>query len=422
MSVALVRYPATLALPAIAGALVALSLAARTPYLAAVLACVAVLAALTVWTWAALPVAVVGGSATSAALGLEGVTAVVAVHAGLLALGFLALGLRRAIDASWSRVATPADLPMLVLAAAVALGAGYGLVVGNAPRDVMVAVYHIGVIPIYFLLGVLTLSSRRRLEAAGALFVAGAALLAIVEIATPGRHGGLLSALALFPTLVSAGTSRGGRRWLLLAVAGLLGLDVLLSGYRSIWLATTVGLIVLLARRASGLRSTVLLALACGLAVAALTFELTSALGARGGAVVAALEESSGYRLPEARIGLAAFLANPIAGEGLGQVSEDVYVATFGVTDVGPVYHALYVTLLANGGVLAIALLLWPLVRAFRHAWRSQSVHVHASLALLAGFLAAACFAAPTDGHWELGLLAAVALIAARLDCQGDPR
>jgi hypothetical protein len=420
VNVALIRYPAALLLPAAAGGLAALALAAPSPHMAAALGCLTILGGLTVWPWAALPVAVIGGSAASTALAVEGVSSVVAVHMSLLALGFLGLGLRRAVDPSWRRVPTPADVPMLVLAAGVALGAAYGFGVGNAPHDVVVASYQIGVIPLYFLLATLTLSSRQRLHAAGALFVAGAAILALTEIATPGRHGGLLSALALFPTVAAASSARGGRRWALLAVAAVLGLDVLLSAYRAIWLATAVALIVLLAWRASRMRSTLLASLACVMAVASLTFGLSSALGARAEVVGAAFEESSGYRLPEARIGLEAFLAQPIAGGGLGQVAEDVSVDTLGVTDVGPVYHAFYVTLLANGGLVAIALLMWPLLRAFRHARRSRSVHVHAATALLAGFVIAAAFAAPTDGHWELGLLPAVALIAVRLEAGGS--
>jgi hypothetical protein len=416
VSVALVRYPAALVLPAAAGGLVALALTAPTPHMAAALGGLTIVGALTIWPWAALPVAVIGGSVASTALGVEGVTSVVAVHTGLLALGFLALGLRRAVDSSWRRMSTPADVPMLVLAAGVALGGAYGLAVGNAVHEAMVAAYQIAVIPIYFLLATLTLSSRQRLQAAGVLFVAGAATLALAEIATPGRHGGLLSVLALFPTVAAASTARGGRRWVLLALAAALGLDVLLSAYRAIWLAAAVALIVLLARRASGMRSTLLVSLACVLTVAFVAIGLSSAVGARAELVGTALEESSGYRLPEAGIGLQAFLAQPIAGEGFGQVTEDVYVDTFGVVDVGPVYHVFYVTLLANGGLMAVALLMWPLLRAFRHAWRSRSAQVHASLALLAGFVAAAAFAAPTDGHWELGLLPAVALIAVQLE------
>jgi hypothetical protein len=420
VSVALVRFPAALVLPAAAGGLVAIALAARTPHMALTLGGLTILGALTVWPWAGLPVAVIGGSAASTALGIEGVTSVVAVHTGLLALGFLAVGLRRAVDTSWRRMATPADTPMLMLAAAVALAAVYGVAAGNGAHDVMVAAYHIGVIPTYFLLATLTLSSRQRLHAAGVLFVAGAAVFALVGIATPDRHGGLFSLLALLPTVATASRARGGRRWLLLAVAAVLGLDVLLSAYRAIWLAAAVAAVVLLARRGSGMRSTLLASAACLVAVASLATGLSSGIGARAELVSAAFEETSGYRLPEARIGLEAFLAQPLAGGGLGQVTEHVSVETLGVTDVGPVYHVFYVTLLANGGLMAIALLMWPLLRAARHARRSRSAHVHAALALLAGFAAAAAFAAPTDGHWELGLLPAVALIAARLDASGD--
>lgn len=416
MSVALVRYPAALALPAAAGGLAALALAARTPQMAVVLVCITIISALAVWPWAALPVTVIGGSSASEALGVEAVGSVVAVHAALLALGFVAVGIRHALDPSWRRISTPADGPMLVLAAAIPLGGAYGLAAGNVSHDVMVAAYQIAVIPTYYLLATLTLSSPERLRAAALLFVAGATVLALTELAAPGRHGGLFSVLALIPTIAAASAARGGRKWLLLSVAAVLGIDVLLAAYRAIWLAAGIALLVLLARRASGMRRTLLASLTGVLVVAFLGVGLSSSFGARADLVGAGLEESSGYRLPEASVGLAAFLDNPVAGAGLGQVTNDVSLETFGVTDVGPVYHVFYVTLLANGGLAALALALWPLLRTIRRVWRSRSRHVSAALALLAGFIGAAAFAAPTDGHWELGLLPAVALIAARFE------
>lgn len=410
------RYPAALALPAVAGGLAALALAARTPQMAAVLVCITIVAVLAVWPWAALPVTVIGGSSASEALGLEAVGSVVAVHTALLALGFLAVGIRRSLDPGWGRISTPADGPMLVLAAGIALGGAYGLAAGNVPRDALVAAYQIGVIPTYYLLATLTLSSPQRLRAAAILFVAGATVLALTKLAAPGRHGGLFSVLALIPTIAAASNARGGRRWLLLAVAAVLGIDVLLAGYRAIWLAAGIALLLLLARRTAGMRATLLASLAGVLVVVFLGAGLSSSFGDRADLVGAGLEESSGYRLPEARVGLDAFLSNPIAGAGLGQVTNDVSLETFGVTDVGPVYHVFYVTLLANGGLAVLALVLWPLLVAIRRVWRSRSSHVSGALALLVGFIGAAAFAAPTDGHWELGLLPAVALIAARFE------
>jgi len=422
MTARVIRYPAVLTLPAAAGGLVALAAAAPTPHLASALSCLVVVVGLAIWPWAALPVAVIGGFLVSSALGRDEVDSVVAVHAALLALGFLAVGLRRAADPTWRRVDTVADGPMIALACAVVLGAAYALVIGNDAYDVMVATYHVGVIPAYFFLGTLTLSSPRRLRAAGVVFVTGATAIALAEVATPGRHGGLFSALALIPALAAASRVDGGRRWLLVAMAAVLGLDVMLAAYRAIWVATAVALLLLMAARVSGLRATVAWTLACGLAVAFVAGGAASNFESRTEVVAAAFEQSSGYRIPEARIGIETFLANPIVGDGLGQVSHHVFIEGFGITDVGPIYHTFYVTLLANGGLVVLGLVLWPLVRAFNRARRSTSVQAQAFAAALAGFAVAAAFSAPTDGHWELGLLAALALIAARFPQQERAR
>jgi O-antigen ligase len=131
--------------------------------------------------------------------------------------------------------------------------------------------------------------------------------------------------------------------------------------------------------------------------------------------VRAEVYEPSGYRISEARVGLHAFLASPIVGQGLGQVEPDRFLRDFGVTDVGPVYHVFYVGVLANAGLVGLALLLWPLARARGREWARdrQSLGFRA---LLVGFAAAAVFAGPTDGHWELGLLPALVLLAKRFE------
>ncbi len=109
-------------------------------------------------------------------------------------------------------------------------------------------------------------------------------------------------------------------------------------------------------------------------------------------------------------MGMPAFLEEPLAGRGLGQVERQVFLPGFRVTDVGPVYHVFYVMLLANGGLIGLALLAWPLAVAARR--RGDRTLAYRSL--LAGFVVAAAFAGPTDGHWELGLIPALILLSDR--------
>jgi hypothetical protein len=419
MTVGALRLPAALALPAGAGGLAAFVLGSQPSAVAVLLllACAGGVA-LVLWPWAALPAAVLGSAVASQALGLSRVGPIVAVHVVLLAAGFLAAALRRALDPAWgARVAAPADLPMLVLAAGVVLGAAFGLARGHEAHDVVVAAYEIGVVPAYYFLATHTLTTPARLRGAGVLFVVGAAALVVAGLGDGGRHGGLFAALALAPILAASAAASRGRRGLLLALAGLFALDVALSAYRALWLAAGVALVVQLVTGASRLRRTAV----AGIAVAALAAGVLALANADGfasrvEAVTAAVGEPSGYRLPEAAVGWEAFRADPVLGDGLGQAEPDRFLPGFGVTDVGPVYHVFYVMLLANAGVVGLALLVWPLATALRRARGERSGQAAAFRALLVGFLAAAAFAAPTAGHWELGLLAAVALLAARFE------
>jgi hypothetical protein len=414
------RHSAALALPAAGGTLATLlAVTFPAPVAAAALAGPAALAALVVWPWAALPVAIVGGALAAQVLGLEGVAAVTAAHIGLAGAGFLAVGLRRVLDPAWGvRVATPADRPMILFGALVALGSAYGLAVGHAPDRVLLAAYELGVVPAYFFLATVTLTSPRRLGYASVLFAAAALVTLLVELPLEGRHGGLFSALALLPALLAAARVTDPLRFrLLIASSTLFALDVALSGYRAIWLATGLALLVLAASRVPRL-----------LRVSALAFTLAALVGMgvalahpdtaaeRAGVVGSSLGQSAGHRLPEAQVGWDAFLSNPLLGAGMGQVEPDVFITGFGVTDVGPVYHVFYVMLLANVGLVGLALLLWLLASAVRGVPASGEGLVLAFRALLVGFVAAAVFAGPTDGHWELGLLAALTLLAARFE------
>ncbi|HZC28119.1 MAG TPA: O-antigen ligase family protein, partial [Gaiellaceae bacterium] len=371
-------------------------------------------AALVRWPWAALPFAVIGGGAAAQLLGATHVGAIVAVHAILLALGFGTALARARFDPAWHRVRTPADLPMLVLAAAVPVGAAYGLTVGNAPHHVVVAAYEIGIVPAYFFLATVTLAAAGDRRRAGLLFAVGAGAMALVGLMQTGRHGGLYSLVALVPVLAAASTASGSRRRWLLSLAALLALDVVLAGYRAIWVAAVVALAVALVRGSGAVRRTVV-SCAVGTALLGATLVLAgpNAVGARAAVAASELTKSAGYRLPESAVGWHVFLGNPLVGGGFGHVEPNRFIPGFGIVDVGPIYHAFYVTLLANAGIVGLALFAWPLVRALRSCVEAREPALPFR-ALLLGFAAAAVFAAPTDGHWELGALIALPLLAGR--------
>jgi O-antigen ligase len=150
--------------------------------------------------------------------------------------------------------------------------------------------------------------------------------------------------------------------------------------------------------------------------VAAVMFGLNTELRDRTSVVGEALQRTSGYRLPEAAVGLDVFVSRPIFGAGLGQTTPRVYIPGFAVTDVGPVYHAFYVLILANLGIIGLCVVAWPILRT---VWTGLSGPGGMSLAFAAlscGFLAAALVASPADGHWELGLLPALTLLTNRQD------
>jgi hypothetical protein len=107
------------------------------------------------------------------------------------------------------------------------------------------------------------------------------------------------------------------------------------------------------------------------------------------------------------------FSAQPLFGAGLGQRTPQIYIPGFAVTDVGPVYHAFYVLLLANLGIVGLCLVIWPILRCTWVGLRDRSGPGLAYAGLTAGFLAAALVSSPTDGHWELGLLPALTVLTA---------
>ncbi|WP_338894354.1 O-antigen ligase family protein [Streptomyces sp. TG1A-60] len=373
------------------------------------------LVTLVLWPWAVLPVGIVGGVAATKALGTSDVTFITVLHIGVLAIGCLALLVRRAASAADDRPRrTAVDQAMALLAVIALAGALFGLARGHALHQVLIATYHLGVIPAYFFVTTHTLTNARRMRAAAVLYVTGAAALAAVELTMPGRHGGLLSVLALVPLLVVAGRTRGWRRVGLGALITLFAADTAVAGYRAMWLAAGVGLLVLLVRGTRRVRLSVALAaigattlVVCGAAVSA---------GLRARILLSGehLDETAGYRTPEATVGLRVFADWPLTGAGLGQTTRDVYLPTFKITDVGPTYHVFWVMILANLGLVGLIAVLWPLLRPLRAALAVREGVPLAFGALLCGFLAAAAFAGPTDGHWELGLLPALTLLTTR--------
>jgi hypothetical protein len=77
-------------------------------------------------------------------------------------------------------------------------------------------------------------------------------------------------------------------------------------------------------------------------------------------------------------------------------------------------------------GLLGLAVTLWPILRAAKAGMATRDGYALAFSCLTCGFLAAAAFAGPSDGHWELGLLPALALTAARAErpptCSLNPK
>lgn len=378
------------------------------------------LVAFILWPWAVLPVGVVGGVAATKVLGNSDVAFVTALHVGVLAIGCLALLVRRAASAADDEPRrTSVDQAMALLAVIALAGALFGLARGHALHQVLIATYHMGVIPAYFFVTTHTLTNERRMQAAAVLYVTGAAALAAMELTMPGRHGGLLSVLALVPLLVVVGRTRGWRRIGLGALIALFAADTAAAGYRAMWLAIGVGLLVLLVRGTRRVRLSVImgavgatLLVLCGAAVSA-------GLRARISLSGEQLDETAGYRTPEAMVGLRVFADWPLTGAGLGQTTRNVYLPTFKITDVGPTYHVFWVMILANLGLVGLVAILWPLLRPLRAALAVRDGAPLALGALICGFLAAAAFAGPTDGHWELGLLPAMTLLTTRTGTTG---
>ncbi|MEB3369995.1 O-antigen ligase family protein [Saccharopolyspora mangrovi] len=365
------------------------------------------------WPWAVLPVGIVGGVIATKVTGETDVATIVLVHTGILVAGCLALLARHLTSSAEDGPRrTIADGPMALLGAVVAVAALYGLARGNAAQSVLIATYHIGIIPAYFFAATHTLTNPHRLKAAGVLYIAAAGALAAVELTMPGRHGGLLSVLAIPMLLIAASRVRGWRQGGLISLIALFTTDVILASYRAMWLAFGLALLILLVRGTARVRRSALIGIGTGALFLATASVASAGLHRRAAVLAEYVDDSSGYRLSEMYVGLRVFSDRPLIGEGLGQTTPQVYLPDFMITDVGPTYHVFWVMILANLGLIGLVVVLWPLWRALRAGWVERDGHALAALALTCGFVASACLAGPTDGHWELGLLPAIILLA----------
>ena len=362
------------------------------------------------WPWAVLPVGLIGGAVVSALLGQDDVRGIALTHTALLLAGCAALATRRLVGAEDKRPRPPGQSAMLAVLVVAALGAVYGLAVGNAASQVLVATYLVAVIPFYFLIAMYTLATPNQRAQAGLLYVIAIGMMTALEFGAPGRHGGLLSLIPIPPLVVLAGQHRGWRRWAAAFAAAVLATDVVLASYRGVWLAGGVAVLIMLVRGGRVVRHGLVAAMAVAGPLAGLVV-LAGGLEERASVIGLAVGRSAGYRLPEAAVGWDVFARQPLFGAGLGQTTPQIYIPGFEITDVGPVYHAFYVLLLANLGIVGLCLVIWPIVRSAWAGFARREEMPVAYAALTCGFLAAAFFSGPTDGHWELGLLPALTLL-----------
>lgn len=390
--------------------------------LAVALLCAVVFA---VVPWAMIPVGIFGVALASSAVGADNVRTVVIVHAVPLAAGCAALLARRLAGLDRGHYRLPRyGIAMIVVLAVAAAGAIYGLAAGNAPMQVMVAGYQVAVIPAYFFIAVFSLAEPDWRRKAAALFVIGLGVITMIQFDLPGRHGGLMSMFAFPPLIVLAGRTHGWSRVGYAGLAAVFAGDVALSAYRGLWVGSLVAVLVLILRGGRPVRQGLIatgIAAACGVAAVSTLRAVGRLTGDRIGLVIESLDRSAGYRLPEATIGLDVFAGRPLFGAGLGQTTPNVYVDGFRVTDVGPVYHAYYVLLLANLGIIGLCAVLWPVLRAMVDGLRERDTLPLAFAALICGFLVSAAFAGPTDGHWEWGLLPALVLLTRPDPVAGPP-
>jgi len=367
------------------------------------------------WPWAVLPVGVLGVTVAAVLADRTDVRSIVVIHMVTLAAGAVALVTRRAFgadrDASIPRLYIGS---MATIVGVVAIGAVYGLALGNELNDVVVGGYQVIVVPMYFVATILTLDTEQRRRHAATLYIATIGVLTVLELATPGRHGGQMSLMPIPLLIVLAGRARGWKRVGYAVLAVELAADVVLASFRGVWVAAGIAVAVLavcgdrVVRR--GLAA-VTAASVIALATFGIVVGLSSGLRERASVVGDVLGRSAGYRASESRIGWEVFLSRPLFGGGTGQSTAPTYLPGFEITSVGPTYHSYFILLLANLGVIGFCAVLWPIVRSIWTGGTSSQPVPLAFAALTSGFLVAAAFSGPTDGHWELGVLPALTLL-----------
>jgi hypothetical protein len=185
---------------------------------------------------------------------------------------------------------------------------------------------------------------------------------------------------------------------------------VVLFGTAWIWLTATLATLVVLAAASRRIRVQVLTTLTAAAVLAVVAAVARPDLAERLDALPAELEAAwLGIRAPAWSVALNVFTHNPLVGEGLG-------LSTSG---------GFWVGLLASLGLVGAAVVAWPLLTSMLRGIAASGVLRRDSFAfvfatLTCAFSIGAAFAAPVDGHVELGLLPALTLLLAAGTSPGD--
>jgi hypothetical protein len=346
------------------------------------------------------------------------------------AIGIIATSLRN--SRRFQRVRTPADLPALALVGYTACAAVYSYLVAGYDVDwIAVTGYHLAQFALYHFLVTITLSRPEAFRRAAIIVVVSSSLWIIPSLLTPGRHGADATTWLLVVLCYSAVQRRNNWQWLLWLALPVTLLCTITSGYRTLWIYTAGQLfwMAFIGLRAKLYRLTIFAATLftiglLGVVIALITPDLLTPIPA---AVTLRRFEAGlidgGYRLPEARAGLEAFLEKPVAGYGIGYQTPDRFIDTMGYMPVGPIYHVYYISYLVNEGIIGLLLLFWyffailfsrPARLMCRYArqepWAAVSIGLQAALI---GAMLGAFFSGPSDGHWTWGILGAAAMLPA---------
>jgi len=385
-----------------------------------------------VWPELAVPAIIIGAALLDFQFGGERVRHLVFVKLALFAcagLGVALASIRR--HSRFVRVRTPADAPALCLVCYTAASAAYGyLVAGHELDSVAVSGYHLSQLALYHFLVTTTLCRAGSFRRAGMIVITWSLIWIVPSLLTPGRGGGTATTW-LIVLLCYAAVCRAwwaAFAWIALPLALL---DTLTSGYRTLWVSVAAQLTWLAScgfrARLLWLRGTAAALLVLCVLGAVLVVSRPSLLSPLPAAETlhrfAASLSNSGYRMPEAIVGLAAFRESPVFGRGVGYQTPPLWVATMGYMPVGPIYHLYYVSYLSNEGIVGLGIVLWYLLTVlFSRQARitrqqaSETPWAAAGFGLQAAFFGAtlgAFLSGPSDGHWTWGVLGAGALLTA---------